>query len=116
MEIKMQPTVDIQEVCEEFCCRICDFAFAEMSENGVYEFFGTDVDALIDLKESIAIVSKSSNEYYKRRLHRLQTDLRLLEKLRDMGYTEGVLICVWWQSIGKNWKSARRKGIWQQLK
>ena len=96
MEIKMQPTVDIQEVCEEFCCRVGDFAFAEMSENGVYEFFNTDVDALADLKNSIAIASEYSSEYYRKRLHRLQTDLKLLEKLRDMGYTEGVLICVWW--------------------
>lgn len=97
MEIKMQPTVDIQEVCEELCCRVSDFSFAEMSENGVYEFFGTDIDALADLKNSIAIASEHSSElFYRKRLHKLQTDLKLLEKLRDMGYTEGVLICVWW--------------------
>lgn len=105
--VNMQPTIDIHDALEELDLHsVADFNFSDECNNGDYTYFGLDDDALQDLNDNIEhaqekltrikLITDATDYYWQRRLSRLTNDLRLLNKLREQGWDNGMLVQVWW--------------------
>lgn len=97
LQIKMQPTLSIQDILEEFEIEsIHTFFFTEEVQNGAFYWFETDIDALIDTQKNIEALERYNDTEIMQEVRRKKNDLRLIQLLREMGYSQGVLIEVWW--------------------
>ena len=92
LEIKNIPTIDGDEIEKEFGIRIFDCEFTEMVESGSYVTLYLNDNAVEDLKESIEWEQGKSSI----RLNKLMNQLNLVEKLRELGYTDKILVFIFW--------------------
>ena len=92
MKVIMRPTIDLEEVCDEMKLHLSDFEFTQMAENGSYVSVDLTEEAIEELKEDIEWeIGKS-----KSRCKRLQNQLNFVLMLREMGYTDNILVFVFW--------------------
>lgn len=92
LKIKNMPTVSGDAIREEFNIDIFECEFTEMAENGSYVTLRLDDDAVEDLKNSIEWQQSNPSRY----LNKLRNQLNLVEKLRELGYTDEILVFVSW--------------------
>ena len=92
LKIKNMPTVSGDAIREEFNIDIFKCEFTEMAENGSYVVLNLNDDAIEDLKDSIEWEQGKSSI----RLNKLINQLNLVEKLRELGYTDEILVFVFW--------------------
>ena len=97
LEIKNIPTIDGDEIEKEFGIRIFDCEFTEMVESGSYVTLYLNDNAVEDLKESIEWEQGKSSI----RLNKLMNQLNLVEKLRELGYTDKILVFIFWWGFPK---------------
>lgn len=92
IKITMQPTISIDDICEEMNLHMSDFEFVQMAENGSYVSLDLSDGALEELWENIEWEAGKDT----RRYNRLKNEEALVKRLRDMGYRGGMLVYVDW--------------------
>lgn len=92
IKIVMQPTIHIDDICEEMNLHMSDFEFVQMAENGSYVSLDLSDGALEELWENIEWEAGKDT----RRYNRLKNEEALVKRLRDMGYRGGILVYVDW--------------------
>lgn len=92
LKIKNMPTVSGDAIREEFNIDIFECEFTEMAENGSYVILNLNDKAVKNLKDSIDWEQGKSFH----RLNKLKNELNLVEKLRELGYTDEILVFVFW--------------------
>ena len=92
MEIKNMPIIDCHDIETELGIHWSGFEFTQMAENGSYVSVDLTEEAIEELKEDIEWeIGKS-----KSRCKRLQNQLNFVLMLREMGYTDNILVFVFW--------------------
>ena len=111
LKVEMKPVIDVYAICRHFGTHWSDYEFSQEAKNGSYQVVCCDNITLNFLqerlvyeqkKESSLTVADFENEdewqWHKRhsRANRLQNQIALVEYLREQGYSESVLIHVYW--------------------
>ena len=95
MNIEMIPLVNSWNIEKEFGIRVLDCEFTQMVENNSYVPLWLDEDRRDELWEDIRYYTdKGDGEsaYVKR----LENELDLINRFRAMGYTNSILVYVFW--------------------
>lgn len=92
IKVTMAPVINIEDIEEQLDVHMSDFEFTQMAENGSYVTLCLDDDAVEDLEDSIAWEEGKDT----RRQQRLRNQLILVLLLRNMGFTDYVLVSVFW--------------------
>lgn len=93
MKIEMMPTINSWDIEQEFGIRVFDCFFAQEVENDSYVNLELNEDNLQFIKKVLEIYPDDDENFYAKRL---KNDIKLIEKLRAMGYTENILVYVSW--------------------
>lgn len=101
IRVETVPVISMDELECELDLDRSQFQFYERDDyKEGYLWFNTDEDAILDLKQDLADYLDMIQErgemwridHYEERLN---NDIMLVEKLRDMGLDDGVLIYIW---------------------
>ena len=92
LKVTNKPIIDFEELEREFNIHLDDCEFAEMAENGSYVPLFLNDEAVKDLEE--AIDRERSKSFI--RLTKLTNQLNLVKKLRELGYTDEILVFIFW--------------------
>lgn len=95
MKIITKPVVHSWDIEEEFGIRVFDCEFTQMAENDTYVSLCLNNDRIIDLWEDIKYYSEKGDGEAPFVL-RLKNELELINKFRDMGYNDEILVFVSW--------------------
>lgn len=83
--------INIDDICDQFGKRICDYSFTDCVENGSYIFLETTDNFVEELQEDIQYFAGTS------RADRYQNTLELVRYLRtELNIDEGIAIYVYW--------------------
>ena len=91
MNITMKPTVTSSEIEREFGIRVLDCPFTDQVANDSYVTLWLDKNSVKALWEEI---NDCADE--ERYVKRLKNELELINKFRELGYTEFILVFVSW--------------------
>ena len=92
LNITHKLVIDFEEFEKEFNIHLGDCEFTELAENGSYVPLFLNDEAVEDLKEAIDWEQGKSSI----RLNKLINQLNLVEKLRELGYTDEILVFIFW--------------------
>lgn len=100
INVNMCPVVDFDEIEAELNISRDKYASLFDVENGHYKWFGTDEDYLSYREEALNNELKFIKDYPECKddlyITRLENDIMLTKKFREMGYEDGIIIFVWW--------------------
>ena len=93
IKITMQPTVDMDNICNELGLHLSDFECTQMVENDSYIIFDCSDERVEELSEDLEWQKgKGDTRYFKR----ISNDYALINLLRAQGILDSVLIYVSW--------------------
>lgn len=93
MKVNFVPVLDFQEVNEDFNIDVRKCPFYCNSDNSGYFWLGTDEYDLRDKEEELEMEPKLNPQW--RGLKGLETEIKLVKRLREMGLTDGVIIAIY---------------------
>lgn len=93
IKITMQPTINMDNICEELGLHMSEFECTQMAENGSYIIFDCSDERVEDLSEEL---EWEKDKGYTRYFNRISNDYALINLLRSQGILDSVLIYVSW--------------------
>ena len=93
MNIYKMPVVNSSDIEKEFGIRVFDCEFTQMVENDSYVELYLDEDRPRELYDDIRYYSNKCEDAY---VKRLKNELELINKFRNLGYTNSILVYVSW--------------------
>lgn len=93
IKITMQPTINMDDICEELGLHMSDFECTQMAENGSYVIFDCSDERVEELSEDLEWQKGKGDIHY---FNRLSNEYALVNLLRAQGILDSVLIYISW--------------------
>ena len=94
MNITLAPVVSFDEITKKFDFCHGDVNFTQMAENGSYVCFDLSTDAIEEREEELK--DFEGKFFYEKYISRIANELTLINYFRELGYTDYILISIFW--------------------